>query len=163
MESNTEFKAITSQEEFDAAIKARLERCKTSTTEEVTKKYEGYISPDELQKKTEATGKQIEDLNAQLKARDGSIADLTAKVKKYETSSVKMRIAHENGIPYELADKLSGETEEDIVKDAKNLSKYLGSSNPKPAPLATTDVKESGKGDKLTNGLLKTLAKMEGE
>ena len=48
-----EFKAIETQEAFDAAIKARLERNTRTVTEEVTKKYEGYISPDEAKKTTE--------------------------------------------------------------------------------------------------------------
>lgn len=164
MAENTEFKAITTQEEFDAAIKSRLERCKTSTTEEVTKKFEGYISPDDLSAKTAESQKQIDDLNAQLKIRDGSIADLNAKVKAYETSSVKLRVAHESGIPYELADKLSGDTEEDIRKDAQTFSKYLGHTNNKPAPLATTETSgSSSRESELRNGLRKTLAKMEGE
>lgn len=163
MAENTEFKAITTQEEFDAAIKSRLERCKTSTTEEVTKKFEGYISPEDLNSKTAESQKQIDDLNAQLKIRDGSIADLNAKVKAYETSSVKLRIAHESGIPYELADKLSGDTEEDIRKDAQTFSKYLGHTNNKPAPLATTETSGSSQESGLRLGLRKTLAKMEGE
>ena len=159
----SDFTPITTQEEFDAAIKSRLERCKTSTTEEVTKKYEGYISPDDLSAKTAESQKQIDDLNAQLKIRDGSIADLNAKVKAYETSSVKLRIAHESGIPYELADKLSGDTEEDIRKDAQTFSKYLGHTNNKPAPLATTETSGSSQESGLRLGLRKTLAKMEGE
>lgn len=144
------FKAITTQEEFDAAIKSRLERCKTSTTEEVTKKYEGYISPDDFSKKEAESTKKINDLNAQLNAKDGSIADLTAKVKAYETSSVKMRIAHEVGLPYELVDKLSGETEEEIKKDAETFVKFI---KPKqdPAPLYST---ESGSQPKSKDAML---------
>lgn len=161
---DNEFKAITTQEEFDAAIKSRLDRCKATTAEEVTKRFEGYISPEELQKKNGETEKQINSLKAELGKKDGSIADLTAKVKGYETHSVKMRIAHENGIPYELADKLSGETEEDIIKDAQTFSKFIShSTNGKPAPLASSDVQSSGKDNNLKTGLLKTLAKMEGE
>lgn len=133
-----EFKAITTQEEFDSAIQARLERCKTTTTEEITKKYEGYISPDDFSKKEAESTKKINDLNAQLNAKDGSIADLTAKVKAYETSSVKMRVAHEVGLPYELADKLSGETEEEIKKDAETFAKFIKPKH-EPAPLHSTD------------------------
>lgn len=36
-----------------------------------------------------------------------------------------MRIAHENGIPFELADKLSGSDEEAIKKDAETMAKFL--------------------------------------
>ena len=48
-----------------------------------------------------------------------------AMIKSYETNSVKMRIAHENGIPFELASKLSGDDEESIKKDAETMAKFL--------------------------------------
>jgi len=127
---STEFKAIETQEDFDAAIKARLDRNTKTVTDEVKKSYEGYIPPDEAKKLTE----QVEALTKQLAERDGSIADLTAKNKQYETASVKARIAHEKGLPYELAERLSGETEQDIAADAEKLAQFVGSQKP-AAPL----------------------------
>lgn len=120
------FEPITTQEAFDNAIKARLER----NTETVKKQFEGYISPDDFKTKTA-------ELNSKLSERDTTIADLTAKNKAYETSSVKMRIAHEKGIPYELADKLTGSTEEEIAKDADTFAKFIGKKQ--PAPLGSTE------------------------
>jgi len=125
-----EFKAIETQEDFDAAIKARLDRNTKTVTDEVKKSYEGYISPDEAKKLTE----QVNALTAQLTERDGSIADLTAKNKQYETASVKARIAHEKGLPFELAERLSGETEQDIAADAEKLAQFV-SAGRAPAPL----------------------------
>ena len=125
-----EFKAIETQEDFDAAIKARLDRNTKTVTDEVKKSYEGYISPDEAKKLTE----QVEALTKQLTEKDTSIADLTAKNKAYETASVKARIAHEKGLPFELADRLSGETEEDIAADAESLAQFV-SAGRNPAPL----------------------------
>lgn len=127
-----EFKAIETQEELDAIIKARLDRNTKTVTDEVKKSYEGYISPDEAKK----LNNQITSLTAQLTERDGSIADLTAKNKQYETASVKARIAHEKGLPFELAERLSGETEEDIAADAETLAKFI-SAGRAPAPLYT--------------------------
>lgn len=128
-----EFKAIETQEDFDAAIKARLDRNTKTVTDEVKKSYEGYIPPDEAKKLTE----QVEALTKQLAERDGSIADLTAKNKQYETASVKARIAHEKGLPYELAERLSGETEQDITADAEKLAGIIGENAPQKnaAPL----------------------------
>lgn len=125
-----EFKAIETQEDFDAAIKARLDRNTKTVTDEVKKSYEGYISPDEAKKLTE----QVDTLTKQLTEKDTSIADLTAKNKAYETASVKARIAHEKGLPFELADRLSGETEEDIAADAEKLAQFVSAGKP-PAPL----------------------------
>lgn len=125
-----EFKAIETQEDFDAAIKARLDRNTKTVTDEVKKSYEGYISPDEAKKLTE----QVDTLTKQLTEKDTSIADLTAKNKAYETASVKARICHEKGLPFELADRLSGETEEDIAADAEKLAQFVSAGKP-PAPL----------------------------
>ena len=128
-----EFEAITTQEAFDNAIKARLDR----NTDTVKKQFEGYISPDDFKAKTADLNSKITDLTGKLAEKDTAIADLTAKNKAYETSSVKMRIADENGIPYELANKLSGDTEEDIKKDAETLAKFIGKKQ--PAPLGSTE------------------------
>ena len=136
-----DFKTIETQEEFDAAIKARLDRNTKTVTDEVKKSYEGYLSPDEAKKLTE----QVNSLTKQLTERDGTITDLTAKNKAYETASVKTRIAHEKGLPFELADRLSGETEEDIAADAEKLSQFMGASKPVPtAPLFSQQGQSTG-------------------
>lgn len=124
----SEFKAIETQEELDAIIKARLDRNTKTVTDEVKKSYEGYVSPDEVKKLTE----QVDTLTKQLTEKDTAITDLTAKNKSYETASVKARIAHEKGLPFELADRLSGETEQEITADAEKLAQYMG----KPQPTA---------------------------
>lgn len=132
-----EFKPITTQTDFDSIIKDRLDRNTKSVTDEVTKKFEGYISPDDFGARTADLTKKIEDLNAKLAEKDGSIADLTAKNKAYEVGSAKMRIAGEYRIPLELAGRLSGETEEEIKADAEKLSKFVGHSQ--TAPLGSTE------------------------
>ena len=62
-----EFKVIDTQEAFDSAIKSRLERNTKTVTEEVTKKFEGYLSPEDFSKKTESFTKQIAGLNEKIK------------------------------------------------------------------------------------------------
>lgn len=151
---STEFKAIETQEDFDAAIKARLDRNTKTVTDEVKKSYEGYIPPDEAKKLTE----QVEALTKQLAERDGSIADLTAKNKQYETASVKARIAHEKGLPYELAERLSGETEQDIAADAEKLAQFVGNQKP-AAPLYNPQ----GAGTAAVSGTDAALMAMLGE
>lgn len=120
-----DFKPITTQEEFDAAIGDRIKR----ERESMAKKYGDY---DDLKKRVADQETQIgtltkeRDDNAKKYAGyDKTVADLQAQVKGYEASSVKMRIAHETGIPYEMATRLSGETEEDIRKDAAILARFV--------------------------------------
>lgn len=116
-----EFKAVETQEELDKIIEARLAENTKTVTAEVTKKFEGYISPEDLGEKTADLSKQI--------------ADLTAK-------NTKTRIAAELGIPITLAERLTGNDEKEIRADAESLAKFI---KPKAAaPLADTE-KNGGK------------------
>lgn len=105
-----DFKAITTQEEFDAAISARLERERG--------KYADYESLKE----------QVGTLTTERDTANQQLADANAKIAKYETDSVKTRIAREKGIPAEMASRLTGETEEDIEKDADTLAQIFKAS-----------------------------------
>ena len=133
-----EFKGITTQEEFDAAIAERLKRQK----ETIEAKYQDYhtLKNDNVTLKTqlgkanealEAGKTGTEDLNKQ-------IADLTGKVGKYELSNLKTTIALQNGIPFDLADRLNGEDEASIIEDAKRLASYIGNTEP-IAPLKSSE------------------------
>lgn len=133
-----DFKPIETQEAFDAAVA------------DVKKQYEGWLSPEDYNAKTS-------DLAKQLEANKTTIADLTAKAKAYESNSLKMRIAHENGIPYELAGKLSGDTEEEIKKDAETLAKFV--KNQQPQPLANTEHGHTNGKDAAYKSLLADLKK----
>ncbi|MBP5432330.1 DUF4355 domain-containing protein [Ruminococcus sp.] len=128
-----EFKIIETQEAFDAAIKARLERNTRSVTEEVTKKYEGWISPEELKKSTD----QIDTLSKEIEANKATIADLTAKNAAYEINSVKLKVAREVGLPIELADRLNGSNEEELKKDAETLAQFAAKPSHQPRPKST--------------------------
>lgn len=129
----SEFKPIETQEALDAILKERLDRQKKSVTEEVRKEYEGWISPEEAKKSAD----KITALTGKLSDSETKIADLTAKNSAYEISSVKMKVARETGLPYELAERLSGNTEDEIRKDAETLSQFA--SQPQPTPSYTSE------------------------
>lgn len=133
-----DFKPIETKEAFDAAVA------------DVKKQYEGWLSPEDYNAKTA-------DLAKQLEANKTTIAELTAKAKAYESGALKMRIAHENGIPYELASKLSGETEEAIKKDAETLAKFV--KNQQPQPLGNTEHGHTNGKDAAYKSLLADLKK----
>ena len=135
-----EFTPITTQEQFEAAMKDRMDR--------YAKKFEGYTSPDDLAKIKSDYDGQIATLTktAEEKAKkyagyDKELAERDAKIKGYETASVKTRIAHEVGLPYELSGRLSGETEDDIRKDAESLVGLIGKGH-QTAPLASSETTE---------------------
>jgi len=87
---------------------------------------------EEIKTAKEKFEKQVKDLNVTLTATnekyadyDKNIGELNVKVKGYELKNLKYRIANENGIPLELANRLSGETEEDLKNDAKTLLSFV--------------------------------------
>ncbi len=146
-----DFKPITTQEEFDAAIGERLKREK----ETLAKKYEGYISPEQLAEKEKTYNASIEELNGKLtkltkdaEGHEKIVSELNNKIKGYESDSVKTRIAHEVGLPYEMAARLSGEDEDAIRADAESLSKLMGSQLHEAPPLANRDL-----GGRSANGV----------
>jgi len=156
-----DFTPITSQEELDRIIKGRLEK----QSESFTKKYEGFVSPEDLAKIRSDYDKQVADLNSAMKAAskkaeayDKDIAERDAKIKGYETSALKGRIAHETGIPYELAARLSGETEEDIRKDAESLAQYVNKGE--VPPMRSTEPDGS---DMRRTALTNLLSGLKGE
>lgn len=128
-----EFKVINTQEELDALIKDRIDRERKSLSE----KYSDY---EELKKRNTEYEAQVSKLSEANKAYeankadyDKQISELSSKIKGYETDSAKTRIALEMGLPYEVAGRLSGSTEEEIRKDAELLSKYIGKSSQAPS------------------------------
>lgn len=139
------FKTIETQEELDAIIGERLKRKEESVRAEVAKEYANIIaSRDELKTRCETQVEELSKLNEALKESAEKSAryeeengKLSASVRKYETDSVKTRIAYEEGLPFELAYRLSGETEEDIRKDAKVIASYVN--RKKVAPLANNN------------------------
>lgn len=141
------FEIIDTQEKFDAVISERLRR----ERESIGKKFADY---DDLKAKTEAYEKQIAELTAaaeksakKYQGFDDKIAEMESKLKGYETSSVKMRIAHETGIPFELASRLSGDDEESIRKDAEAMAKFV--KGKAPAPLRNSENAADGKTEAL--------------
>ena len=135
-ETQEGFKPIETQEELDNIIKERLKRERESTQ----KKFEGWISPEDHQKALDDANKAFDDYKTAHAGDEQTIADLTAKNKAYETASLKSRIAHEVGLSYEWRDRISGDDEESIRKDAEALKKLVGSGN---VPLNTKSTETS--------------------
>lgn len=158
---------ITTSEQLDSIVSERTNSIVQTRLEREAKKYASYTSPEDLKTMQEKYDKQIGDLNVALSAAndkaakyDADIAERDAKIKSYETASVKTRIAHEMGLPYELHSRLNGGTEEEIRKDAEALAKYFKASNPAPMASAEPKVKET---DSKTAAYKEMLRQMKGE
>ena len=138
-----EFTPITTQADFDAAIAPRLQRERATAV----KPFADY---DDIKRERDTLRTDKDDLTAQL-------TDANAKIKRYEAASVKTRIAHDKGLPYEMAERLNGETEDEISADADRLVKIIGATHEPAAPLADTDMKNPGGLDSALQALANDL------
>lgn len=152
-----EFTTIETQEALDKIIGERLSRDR----EAQAKKYEGYVKPEDYAAKC----KEYDDTIAGLQKTidDGkSIAEelesAKAQLKNYEIGSVKTKVAHEMGLPYEMAGRLRGETEEDIRKDAETMKSLFPK---KAAPPLRSD--EDTPEDSNKAAMKKMLNDLKGE
>ncbi|OFO01864.1 DUF4355 domain-containing protein [Streptococcus sp. HMSC070B10] len=130
----SDFKPITTQEEFDVAIKERLSREKA--------KYSDY---DQLKSRVEELETENVGLKSTIEANNQSKADadkqleeLQKQIAGYETASLRTRIALQHGLPYDLAGRLQGTDEESLKADAERLAGYMKRAQP-VAPVRETE------------------------
>ena len=103
------------------------------------KEFDGWISPEAMQKQTEELSAQLTGLNDQIKTLTDEKTDLQTqliekdgKIAKYEIDSVKTRIAREAGLSYEAIEFLQGDNEEAIKKSAEALKDLVGKQSVPP-------------------------------
>ena len=151
-----EFQAITTQEELNRIIEDRLgrERAKYAKFDEYKADSEAYQAI-----KGKDYEKQISDLNGDLAKKSKDLSDVTKRAEQAERSLLRSKVAREEGLPWELADRLQGEDEKALREDAKALAKFAGTSM-EPQPLA--DLDDPGKGGKDAD-MLKLLQDLKGE
>lgn len=161
----SDFKTIETQEDFDKAIGERLKR----ERETLEKKYAGFDALKEKADKYDELVKQ--DFEGQIKRLTGelntarekaagheqTVSDLTARAVKAETSLMKNRIAHESGIPLELAARLSGETEDDIRKDAEMFSQFVGGAGKSAPPLHSSEPSAASNKEEAQTAALRAM------
>ena len=130
----SEFKPITTQEEFDAAIKARLSREK--------EKYADYDQlksrVEELEKENVGLKSTIEDNRQSKEDADKQLEEMQNQISNYETASLRTRVALQHGLPYDLADRLQGTDEESFKADAERLAGFMKPVS-KVAPVKSTE------------------------
>lgn len=126
-----------SQEELNSIVSERLNKEKEKydkQVKELTTKAEAY------EKQIATFTSQLEEINKKVATHESELQERDNKIHEYETQSVKMRVAHEVGIPYELASRLSGTTEEEIKTDAESIKGLLGQTKVVPPLKGTEEV-----------------------
>lgn len=134
---DNQFKPINTQEEFDALISQRLQRERDSISKQYADYEEIKAKLSEIENENSNLKNQVNDFTNKHATSESTINELNSKIKSYETDSAKTRIALEMGLPYDLAQRLKGENEEDLRKDAEMLYRMIG--NNKPAPFASNE------------------------
>ena len=117
-----EFKVIETQEDFDKAIQERLARKDKELSEF---KEKASASEAEYKKRLDEAANTIKSLNEKIAGHDSVVSDLTARATKAEGSLLRVKVAHENGVPMELAERLVGNTAEELTADAKSFASYM--------------------------------------
>lgn len=147
-------KPITTQEEFDAAIKDRLTRQETKIRSEYAdyedlKKQSGTWT-QEKKSYEKAIAKGKEDLNA----LNTKYQEATGKIAAYEIDTLKTKVAIESGLPMELRGYLKGSTEDEVKASAEELGRFAKATQ--APPLADPEGNQP-KGDEKIRKLLKNL------
>lgn len=122
-------------------------------------------SQEEFNQRVQELYGDVEDLQGKITTLTGerdthaaTITQLQGQIKGHETTALKHKVAHELGIPFEMAPRLAGETEEDIRKDAQVVAKFITAPY-EAAPLYT---RETGGASTTDAALEKMLNDMEG-
>ncbi|EOS7735261.1 capsid assembly scaffolding protein Gp46 family protein [Enterococcus hirae] len=152
------FKTIETQEELDRIIQERLSREKEKFSD-----YDAIkIRNAELENEIGTLKSTIEETNAATKTHEQTVADLNKKIAEYETASLRTRIALQNGLPIDLADRLVGDDEESIKADAERLAEFVGKKQQTPPPLKNQEPSLGEEKDASYKNLIENL-NLEGE
>ena len=154
------FKAIETQDELDRVISERLSRQKESFEKQLTDYDQLKTAKADLESQVGTLQSTIEQSKSGQEDYTKQISDLTSKVAGYETANLRTRIALQNGLPYDLADRLVGEDEESIKADAERLSSFVTKQHSAPLKDVEPNIQkdENSAYRKLVDGL-----KTEGE
>ena len=138
---------INTQDEMDNLFKERLTRER--------QKFEGYMSPKDVEGLKAGYDKQIADLNKAVTAEkeknaaaEAKIQEQAATIAQNEADSVKTRLAHEAGLPYGSTKYISGNTEDEIKASIAEFQSFTKTIAP-AAPLARSDPRQTEEGARI--------------
>lgn len=129
------FEPINTQEEFDTAIRARLERERSTVSKQFEEKIAGLNSSIETLTNERAAFEKSATENAEkITSLTSQLEEANKKVSAYELDSIRTQVAIEKGLPMEIRDRLNGKTKEEIEKDADGLSAFFKKKNNQGLP-----------------------------
>lgn len=160
----SEFTPIETQEAFDKAIQKRL----AQKDRELSEMYKDYLSPDDVaalkadyENKIREAGEAVKAAEVRLKEKDGTVSELTKRAEMAEADLLKNRIAYENKLPLELANRLVGNNEEELKKDAETLAGLMKPSNTPPLHTSEPFMGTSSGATQMTAGMASLLSQLK--
>jgi len=118
---------------------------------------------EELKKEKTTLEKEVTQLRNTLSTKENEFSsyennlnEVKSELEKYKVKDLKTSIAVQAGIPIDLAERLAGETEEEIKADAEKLSGFVNTGNP-ILPLKDTEPEDVDEGTKAYKDLLNGL------
>ena len=90
---------------------------------------------ESIQSEKKSLENQLNELQQTLASRDEelkSIDELKNQVENYKLNELKINVARQEGIPFELIGRLNGKTEEELKEDAKSLAGFVNKKQPLP-------------------------------
>lgn len=148
-----EFKPINTQEEFNTAIAERLtrEKAKYSDYDDLKAKAAKLAELESKKYDEQINGLQQEltAVKSDLSEKEKNNSELLARAEKAEKTILRQKVAAAHKLPAGIADRISGNTEEEMNKDAETLSGLFE----KPDPGAPLGDNTSGDGGKWGNVL----------
>lgn len=150
------FEVIETQEKLDAIIKERLARQKEQYEGKLTDYENLKTELDKLQQENASYKSMLDEAKEKAGLSEKSIEELNAKVSGYEKAQLRTKIALANGLPMELADRLAGESEDDLTADAKRLAEFMVKREQAP-PLKDVEEPELNSSESAFRSMLKGL------
>lgn len=150
-EENT-FNPITTQDEFDSRIKERLARQSEKHVAEI----------NELNSKYSETETKFNEQLKELELFKSEFEQIKSENSQLIQKQLRQEVALENGLPMSLADRLQGNTKEQLIDDARKLSEFVS----KPVQTPPTKSYERPVGDEIENAfrsMTGNLFKAQGE
>ena len=149
------FEAITTQEDFEAKLKARLEQKERSVRTQLEEENKAAIEKlkKEYEKKLNTASAQINELTGKVKEQN----DYEQTINNFKLRELKTKVALSQGLPYSLVDRIQGEDEESITNDVKTLAEYFtANTSVKTPPLKDVEPEKTGE-DSAYMALVKDL------
>lgn len=137
----SDFTPITTQEEFDKAVSGRIarEREKYADYDTLKATVEKYKDYDKIQSDLAAVQKSLTDAEGRYAELEAQSKEKDTKIAAFEASALKLKVAIDNHLPYEMHKYLQGSTEEELIQSAGELLKFGGGSQGDPDAQAEKD------------------------